>query len=409
MEEIYVARQPIFNADQDVYGYELLYRSGTRMFYSSLDGDSAASAVITNSFLLIGLETLTRGKKAFINFTRKLLENEIATLLPHDSIVVEILEESPPDGKMLSACRKLKALGYRLALEDYRGDPRFEPLLELVDIVKVNFLTMPPLWREAIAQKIGPGPVSLLAERVETREDFSRALELGYRFFQGYFFSKPLIVSGRDIPSFKLTYLKILQEVARSDFNYDRLEALIKQDLSLSYKLLKFINSLAFGFRSEIRSIKQALVLLGQKEIKKWLTLIALKSIGDFKPDELVVTALCRARFCELMATPAALQSRSSDLYLMGLFSLVDAFFDLPLETILADLPLAEDIKAALLGEENRLRDVYELALAYEKGDWAELGRRAARLGVEERDIKECYLQSLEQANAVFCKRSLLS
>ena len=408
MEEIFVARQPIFDTTQEVYGYELLYRSGAGKFYSSLDGDSAASEVITNSFLLIGLETLTRGKKAFINFTRHLLENETATLLPNESIVVEILEDSPPDAKMIDACFKLKELGYHLALDDFRNDHRLEPLLDLVDIVKVNFLTTPLAQREAIIQKIGTRRVKFLAERVETREDFDHALELGYTFFQGYFFSKPLIVSGRDIPSFKLTYLKILQEVNRDDFNYDRLESLIKRDISLSYKLLKFINSMAFGFRSEIRSIKQALVFLGQKEISKWLSLIALKSIGDYKPDELVVTALCRARFCELMASLTSMQGRSSDLYLMGLFSMVDAFFDMPIDTILADLPLAGDIKRALLGEEGQLRDVYELVLAYEKGDWDELGRKASRLGLDEREVKEFYLQSLEQANEIFFKRALM-
>ena len=407
MEEIYVARQPIFDASQEVYGYELLYRSGGGKFYSNLDGDSAASEVITNSFLLIGLETLTRGKKAFINFTRKLLENETAILLPNDSIVVEILEDASPDAKLIDACFKLKLLGYRLALIDFRYDPRLEPLLDLVDIVKVNFLTTPPAQRGDIIKKIGLKRVNFLAERVETRDDFDQAMELGYSFFQGYFFSKPLIVSGRDIPSFKLTYLKILQEVNRDDFNFDRLEALIKQDISLSYKLLKFINSLAFGFRSEIRSIKQALVFLGQKEISKWLSLIALKNIGDYKPDELVVTAICRARFCELMASLVSMQGRSSDLYLLGLFSMVDAFFDLPLKTVLDDLPLAEDIKMALLGEEGRLRDVYELVLAYEKGDWDELGRKATRLGLDERDVKEFYIQSLEQANEIFYKKAL--
>ncbi len=409
--DIYVARQPIFDRYQEVFAYELMYRSGANKFYSTLDGDRAISEVITNSFLLIGLENLTRGKKAFINFTKNLLENDTATLLPNDCLVVEILEDAEPDEKMLAACRKLKELGYLLTLGDFRYDPRFLPLLHLVDIVKVDFLNASLYDRRSVINKVnknGRERVKFLANRVETREEFTEAVELGYTYFQGYFFSKPHLVSGRDIPGFKLTYMQILQEINREEVNFDKLEDLIKRDVSLSYKLLKFINSLAFGFRSEIHSIKQALVLLGQKEIGKWLSLIALRNIGENKPDELIVAALCRAKFCELVASRVDLKSRSSDLFLMGMFSLIDAFLDRPLPDILADLPLAEDIKEALQGGNSRLGDVYALVLAYEKGDWEELSRRAARLELDEKEVKEFYLGSLELANQVFFRKSLL-
>ncbi len=410
--DIYVARQPIFDCYQEVFAYELLYRSGANKFYSTLDGDRAISEMITNSFLLIGLENLTRGKKAFISFTRNLLENDTAMLLPNDSIVVEILEDADPDDKMMAACRKLKNLGYLLALDDFRYDHRFLPLLELVDFVKVDFLNSSLYDRRSIINKInksGRNRVKFLADRVETREEFTEAVELGYSYFQGYFFSKPHLVSTRDIPSFKLTYMQILQEINKEEVNFDKLEDLIKRDVSLSYKLLKFINSLAFGFRSEIRSIKQALVLLGQKEISKWLSLIALRNIGENKPDELIVAALCRAKFCELVAPRVGLKSRSPDLFLMGMFSLIDAFLDKPLPDILVELPLADDIKEALLGDTNRLGDVYGLVVAFEKGDWDELSRRAARLELDEKEVKEFYLDSLEMANQVFFRKPVLS
>jgi EAL and modified HD-GYP domain-containing signal transduction protein len=267
--EIYVARQPIFTRNQEVFAYELLYRSGVNKFYSNLNGDQASFEVITNSFLLIGLETLTRGKKAFINFTKNLLENDVATLLPNEAIVIEILQDIEPDKKILNACRKLKELGYYLALDDFCYNRKFLPLIDLVDIIKVDFLKTEKKEREAIIQRIGKPKIHFLAEKVETREEFTQALEMGYSYFQGYFFSKPLILSGKDIPSFKIIYLKILQEINRQDLDYDRLEDYVKMDVSLSYKLLKFINSLSFGFRNEIRSIKQALVLLGQKELSK--------------------------------------------------------------------------------------------------------------------------------------------
>ncbi len=402
--EIYLARQPIFNRRQEVYAYELLYRSGNDKFYSALDGDQASSEVITNSFLLIGLETLTRKKKAFIDFTRNLLENDVATLLPNDLIVVEILQDIEPDEKILEACRKLKELGYLLALDDFVYHEKFKPLISLADIIKVDFLTTPAAERRELVQRIGPRNALFLAERVETREDFEQAVEYGYSYFQGYFFSRPHILTGRDIPSFKLTYLKILQEINKPDIDFDRLEMLIKTDVSLSYKLLKFINSLSFGFYSEIHSIKQALVLLGKKEIYKWLSLVSLKSIGENKPDELIITAICRARFCELIASAVGLRDRSSDLFIMGMFSLIDAFLDQPLDDILSALPISEDIKFALLGGQSRFRDVYELVLAYETGDWEKLSRKTALLELEERKVRESYISALEMSNQIFLR-----
>ncbi|NMB36315.1 MAG: HDOD domain-containing protein [Firmicutes bacterium] len=402
--DIFVARQPIFNQKQEVYAYELLYRSGINTFYSCLDGDRATSEVITNSFLLIGLETLTRGKIAFINFTKNLLEDEVAMLLPKEHIVIEVLQDIEPDEKTLRACRKLKKMGYRLALDDFVYDDKFIPLIELADIIKVDFLITDEREREALVRRIGPQGISFLAEKVETREDFIQAREMGYSYFQGYFFSKPLIVTSRDIPSYKLTFIRILQEIHKPEINFDRLEKLIKTDVSLSYKLLKFINSLLFGFYSEIRSIKQALAVLGEREIRKWLSLIALKSMGRNKPDELMITALCRARFCELVASRVGLGDRSSDLFLLGMFSLIDAFLDQPMAKILAALPIAEEIKLALLGRENRFQEVYALTLTYETGKWEDFSRYAARLGLEERVAKNFYIQSLESSQKFFLR-----
>ena len=403
--DVFVARQPIFNRRQEVYAYELLYRAGANKFYSGLNGDRASSEVITNSFLLIGLETLTRGKKAFINFTKNLLEEEIATFLPVKHVVVEILEDVVPDKKTLQVCKKLKNMGYMLALDDFVYGKEFIPLIKLVDIIKVDFLSTAKQEREALVQRIGPQNVSFLAEKVETRADFNQAVEMGYSLFQGYFFSKPLVVSSRNIPSYKLTYMKILQEVHKPAISLDALEKLIKTDVSLSFKLLKYINSLAFGFYSEISSIRQALAILGEKGIKKWLSLISLQGIGKNKPDELLVTALCRARFCELLAPAVGLGRRSSDLFLMGMFSLLDAFLDQPLPDILATLPLAEEIKVALFGGKNRFQEVYALNLAYETGNWEKFSRIAANLNLDEKKVKRFYINSLEVSNKTFFKK----
>lgn len=400
--DIFIARQPIFDIRQNVFAYELLYRSGIKNLYAGINGDQASSEVIGSSFLLFGLENLTMGKKAFINFTRKLLEDEVATLLPKESIVVEVLENVEPDKQMLSACIKLKELGYLLALDDFAYDPRFEPFIDLVDIIKVDFLQTSPQDRAALVQRIGNKNIKFLAEKVETKEDFNQALQAGYSYFQGYFFSKPNIVSGKDITSFKLTYLQLLQEIGKPDLDFDELEEIIKRDVALSYKLLRYINSAAFSLRGNISSIKQALVLLGQKEIKKWVSLVALRSIGEDKPDELVKLAISRGRFCELMSPKLGLKHRSPDFFLMGMFSLIDAFLDQPLAYILSQLPIAVDIKRALLGKESRFKDVYQMAVSYEQGNWEKALRLAKRLKLEEQEIIDVYLESLDFTRRIF-------
>lgn len=397
----FVARQPIFDQNQEVSAYELLYRSELYNGYTNPDGDRATTDVITNSLLLIGLDTLTRGKKAFINFTRNLLENEVATLLPTGLTVIEILEDIEPDEKILEACKRLKKMGYQLALDDFTYDHKFKPLIELADIIKVDFKVTGTEERKAIINRIGKNK-KYLAEKVETREDFIHALEIGYSYFQGYFFSKPIIVSGKDIPGNKLIYLQLLKDLHSQGFDFDQIESLFKRDVSLSYKLLKYINSASFSLRSEINSIKQALVMLGQKEVGKWLTLVALKGIGEDKPDELFVTSICRAIFCELIAPKVGLYNCRSDLFLLGMFSLIDAFLGQPLSTILTGLPISIEIKKALLGEQSLFKDVYNLVLFYEKGDWENLHEITVKLGLDEAEVIRFYIDSLEMVNQIF-------
>ncbi len=399
---VFVARQPIFDRRQKVIGYELLHRSGDLNAYSCSDGDQATSEVIINSFLIIGMDTLTRGEKAFINFSMKLLENESVFLLPKDLIVVEILESVLPDEKTVSVCKKLKERGYSIALDDFVYSEEYEPLLQLADIIKVCFLKTDPLERGALLSRIKNKKVKFLAEKVETREDFEQALELGYSLFQGYFFSKPIIIAGRDFPSFNPTYMRLLQEIYRPDLNIDQLEKFIKQDVALSYKLLKYVNSIQFGFLAEIRSIRQGLAILGQKGLVKWASLLALRNMGSDKPAELLISSVCRANFCEFIAPKVQLQERSSDFFLMGLFSHIDAFLDRPMVSILGELPMAKDVKGALLGENNIFGSVHELIIDYERGDWESFAGKALKLNLKEESVAHLYLESLKATNNLF-------
>lgn len=312
-------------------------------------------------------------------------------------MVVEILENVEPDEEIVSACKRLKDLGYLLVLDDFVFAPGYESLIDLVDIIKVDFIQTQGTERGNVIHDIGASRIKYLAEKVETREDFEQAVDFGYSYFQGYYFSKPRIIAGHDIPAYKLNYLQILNEINQPEVDFDKLEKAFKQDLSLSYKLLNYMNSAHFGFDKKIRSIKHALSLLGTQESKKWLSLFALQIIGKDKSEELLSISLLRANSCEMIA-PLIGSSRASELFLMGLFSLIDALLDQPLEEILTKLPLADDIKEALLGEKNQVRDVYDLVVSYEKGDWQNFEVYIARLGLNEMELIDIFPKALEKA-----------
>ncbi len=393
--DIFVARQPIFDRNEKVIAYELLFRSGNVELYDASNGDIATSTVITNTFLIIGLEELTNKKRAFINFTDNLLRNQVACNLPCELIGIEILENIILDDQIYQLCQELKSKGYLLILDDFVMCEEIGRFIELVDIIKVDFLTTDAAERQQLPRKFQNNHVKFLAEKIETRELYQEAINAGYSYFQGYFFSKPVMVGAKDIPSYKLSYLRLLQQISKKELDFDEISEIIKHDLSLSYKLLKFINSAGFGFRSEISSIKQALVLLGTVEISKWIALIVLKGMGDDKPEELMVNSLIRARFGELLAPFIEMQEHSSDLFFMGMFSLIDTFMNRPKEELLGELPISLAIKNALLGEPNSLQTVYQLVLSYEVADWERVSEQAAILKLDEKILPQIYQETL--------------
>lgn len=399
--DLFVARQPIFDRKGRVFGYELLYRSGNHNYYSAADGDQATTDVIRNSFTVIGLDTLTGGRKAFINFTQNLLTSDWITLLPPKQVVIEILEDITMSSEVWQACARLKKLGYSLALDDFVLEGELQPLIEFADIIKVDFRKCDTSYRAKLIKAIGACRVFLLAEKVETREEYTKAVEEGFKYFQGYYFSKPMIVSGRDIPESRMTYLRIMREIYRSDFSFEQMEQVFKQNLALSYKLLRLVNSAAFGLRCRVHSIKQALVIIGLNEIKKWVSLIAMQSIGEDKPNELVVTALLRANLCEKLAPKIGLAHRSSELFLLGLLSLIDVLVNRPMAEVVTELLLTPELHNALVGKSNRLNEVLNLIIFYEKGDWDHFQTRCKALGVDERDFVQFYLDSLDLVRKV--------
>lgn len=397
--EIFIARQPIFDRQQQVYAYELLFRSSLENIFNHADLDHASSKVALDSFFILGIDTITGGRKAFINVTREMLVNGYVALLPREMAVVEILETVEPDAEVLSACRKLKQAGYLIALDDFVDHERYRPLVDLADIIKVDFLTTKKEEQKALIERFSPRGIHLAAEKVETREVFQEAMQMGYTYFQGYFFSKPTIISGKEVPGFKLNYLRILQEINRPHLDYEKVEEILKTEMSLSYKLLRYINSAFFGWRIEIRSIKHALVMLGENDFKRWASFISLKNMAKDKPNELVFQAIMRGRCMELLAPVVHLSERAQDLFLMGIFSLIDAIVDRPLLDVLSDMPIADDIKAALLGEKGPLRDIYELMLSYEQGNWDQFSELAVQKKIDENQIPPLYRKALEWAS----------
>ncbi len=400
---IFIARQPIFDREKRVLAYELLFRSGPQNFFAAgTDGDKASSKVINNSLLVFGLDTLIGSKKAYVNITRRVLIDELITVLPHERTVVEMLETIEPDPEVLAACKTLKERGYAIALDDFVCKPGMDDLAALADVLKIDFLVTKGDERRQVAEKYLPQGIQMLAEKVETNEDFQQALDCGYAYFQGYFFCKPEMLSRKEIPVFKINYLRFLQEINRPDLDFEGLEQVIKQEVSLSVGLLRILNSAAFARPAKITSIRQSLVMLGERSIRTWATLIAVTNIGADKPGELVVTSLVRARFCELLAPIAGMASAALDLFLVGILSTVDALVGRPLDEIIEPMPLSDEVKKTLLQGGTRMADVFGLARAYERGEWEQISELSEKLQIVEAEVPDLYRRSVEWADQIF-------
>jgi c-di-GMP-related signal transduction protein len=401
--DIYVARQPIFNKDRLLEGYELLYRSSLVNAFSGIDGDMATSSLISSSLLGMGLENLTQSKRAYINFTRNhILDLTPQAFKPH-TLVVEILENIIPDTPIIEKCTLLWSRGYTLALDDFTPDAveRLRPLFQLVDIIKVDCLQTPRhSWADVI-QRVNSRRIVFLAEKVETEADFTAAQAAGYRLFQGYFFSKPTIIEGKDVPPGKVARLQLLSEVYKPNPDINDIAKIIERDLSLSYKMLRLINSAAFQRLQTIKSIKQAIVLLGLKELQKWLAIVIVRDVGTDKTEELINLVLVRAKFGELIAPHIQLGYAANEAFLMGLFSCIDVFIGRPIAELMHTLPISPDIKNALTNHDNKIAPILKLAVAYETGDWERFDAIASRVGLNPTVAADCHFQAVGWATSL--------
>ena len=392
----FVARQPIFDRVQKVFGYELLFRNGVEDFFNA-DPELACRSTL-DSTLLFGLNTLCGGHHAFVNCTREVLLRDLVTLLPFNQTVVEVLETVEPEDRVIAACQRLKEAGYLLALDDFApNDPRM-PLCDLADIIKIDVRATTPVERAAMLRRFGSPKCRMLAEKLETPREFQQARDLGFVYFQGYFFCRPELVMGREVPARRLHYLRLLEMVSRSELDMRELERMIKQETSICYRLLRYLNSPLFGFSLEIKSIRHAMAVLGERELRRWIRLVVMVGAAEQKSSELVLMGLARARFCELLSK--RLQS-NNDLFLMGLLSVMDAILEMAMEVLLEQLPIEREIKAALLGQSGTLRPLYQLMLAQESGEWEQSSVLARQLKLSEEEVATQWWQALQWAQQV--------
>ncbi len=371
-EPVFVARQPIVDHESQVYGYELLFRSGASATTGRMaDADTATSKVLADGFPLV-LETLLEPKKLFINFTQGLLLKMAPLALPPEMCVVEILEDVAPVPEVVTACRDIKAAGYMLAVDDFVGQPELAPFVDMADIVKVDVLGQTTARITALAAPLLSRGISLLAEKVEDRAAYDAAKKLGFRYFQGYYFSHPEMVSGRKPPMGVVSKVRLLRELAHPDNDGGRLEAILSSDPGLSFRLLKYLNSAAFFRLNTITSLSHAMAIMGQNPLRKWLMAVVLSDMAHTPMGrEISFQSLTRAKFLEVLSGYPGMTPHSPEsMFMMGLFSRMDALTGHSMAEVTAQLPLDDDLLAALRGQPSQPGKMLELLGELEHGNW---------------------------------------
>ncbi|MGA2890169.1 MAG: HDOD domain-containing protein [Terracidiphilus sp.] len=387
----YVARQPIMDLRGRVHGYELLFRAGPEAGFRG-DGNMATRTMIDNT-VIFGLEKLTGGVPAFVNCTQESLTENLVHVLPAGMTVLEILESLDPTPELIDACRKLKAAGFRLALDDFTWKPDFDPLVELADYIKVDFVLSGPEERRDLLGRLKNVAVALVAEKIETQEEYKQACEEGFTLFQGYYFCRPALIENRKIPANRISHIEIMQYLRNDVIDLRKLTALLKRDASLTYRLLRLVNSPMCAMRQEVRSIQGALVAVGEDTFRRVVSLAITSELNSGQPAEILRMAFVRGRFCELASVLCTLDP--TEQYLMGVLSLLPAMMRLPMEELAPALPLRNEIREALLGKANPERILLHWLENHERGDWEACDAmiRADSLSLE--NLAECYAEAL--------------
>lgn len=396
-EPIFVARQPIFDAAESVFGYELLFRRSGKAETAQVEAEDVATASVIADGFTLAFYGVDKKKKAFINFPQSLLTTDAFLALPKDVCVVEILETVKPTPEVLATCKRIKEQGYLLALDDYVGGPGFEAFITLTDIVKVDVYGMGQDQMARVVEGLRRHPCRLLAEKIETAEQFVQCKKLGFSYFQGFFFSRPQTVAGSKIPTAVLAKMRLMKTLASPDYDLREVAKIVSADPSLSYRLLNFINSALFSLPDRISSIKHALTLIGLIQLKQWFLAVVISDLDRrARIQEVAYLCVLRGRFLESLARTLKCQGRLAEtLFMLGLFSKLDALLGQPMPKLLDHIHLDKEVAAALLGEDNRLRRWLELVQAIEAGDWDKTGAILDAHHVAQEEAAGLYAQAV--------------
>lgn len=395
--DTFLARQPIFNQNLDIYGYELLFRADPTNIFPDIDGDCATAKILSSTFFTVGIEEVTGNKKAFVNFTEELLLQGTAEMFSSKNVVIELLENISPSPEVIGVIQELRKKHYDLALDDFTWHEELIPLLQEATIIKVDFQQSNEeeiLKIDNLAKQYG---CSLLAEKIETYQEFNHAKALGFHYFQGYFFARPEMLQNKDISPMKQNVLHLLMKVFGEDCSIEELEAIISRDVAMSFKLLSYINSAAFFRIAELKSVRQAIAFLGINEFRIFVTVIAVAQLCQDKPNELICSSVIRARFLSLLASELG---KDKDIYFMlGLFSLIDAMLDNTMIELMKHLPVSNNLKKALTQRRGELFSALEFIELYEKGEWDLLEQKRQAAEIQEGKIASFYLEAITWAD----------
>lgn len=396
--DVFIARQPIFDAAGDVFGYELLYRRNARsQVADGADSERMSVDVVVQSFLEVGIRNVTRGRLGFINFGRDMLLSHSYDLLPRDSVVIELLENVEVDEEVESACRRLVQNGYQLALDDFVFGGAHQVLLPHASIVKIDVLGLDAAEIRASAARVeNVAKARLLAEKVETRDVHHACQRAGFQLFQGFFYSRPEMVTQRSASAAQLSMIKLMNLLGNENASDFELEEAFRHDASLSYKLLRMLSTAAYSGR-EVESILHAIRLLGRGTLQRWLSLLLASSFANVGTDtELIHTAVLRARFCELLGTAVDRGANGDALFLVGLFSMMDSLLKTPMQDILARVDLSATVRQALIERTGPHAAILKIAEAYESGDWDDVGNAASDLRIAPEEVFRSYVEAAE-------------
>lgn len=399
----FVARQPILDAKMKTYAYELLFRKGLTNAFPNVSSEEATTSLLAEQFINQPIENLVGDKIAFVNFPYSLIIEGLASSLPRNKVVIEILEDATPNKELLASIKELKNFNYTIALDDFTLEPEWDPFLPYVDIIKFDWKLTP----QDVIQNYTYNHfkefkrIICLAEKIETYEEFEKAKKMGFKLFQGYFFSKPEIVKNKTISANQFFVSQLFNETLKDPINFEKVELILSQDQALTYRLLRYVNNVRYGSSDVISSIKHAVVFLGRDNLKRFVVLMWSTAMSEGKPSELSRMSLIRARFCESLAKRKRGSIDFHEAFMGGLLSLLDAMMDKPFDDILGTLPIGERIKSALIDKKGELAFYLGLVVDYENLNWSRLKARVTMLGITEQNVIDIYLEAAQWANTL--------